>query len=182
LAERLTPFIEQIKRWEFDDEVKYIVWAVRREIEGAIVASLALRCAAGERLGPELLLWASRCCSYHKPREGDLEPADPERPVAWVEACVPLICRANPAMADWKGPDRLEQHVRSDLCPALQHVRHHDLDEFLRGANPADVSGLRGLLLHRRLMDVRDLWALYSPARARFASTDTHPACYRPSA
>jgi hypothetical protein len=162
LPERLTPFVEQVRRWEHQD-AEWLVWDVRGDIEGAIVASLALRCAAGEPLGPELLLWASRCWdSTDRPVSGDIIPTHTERPVSWIEACIPPLWQANQWRVKSMGADRLRMNIRYSLCPALQHVQQHDLDELLRGANPSAVSGLRSLLHHRPFMDLRDLGAVLS--------------------
>lgn len=160
LPDRLAPFVEQIRKWDFH-EAESVVREARQEVEGAILASLALRCAAGEPVGRELLSWASRFCIYFKPADGDLAPAQPDRPVSWIEACIPPLWRANPARIKSNGPDRLKIHLRWDLRPAFRRLQRHDLDAILRGgANATEVSALQRLLDCRPLADVRDLSAV----------------------
>src|SRR4051794_7963336 len=92
LIGRVGRFIGEVARYE-SDEAEWLVADARREILGAIVAGLALRCSAGEATGAELLRWASRLCLYHGPGVDDLVPADPARPVCWVEACLQPLFR-----------------------------------------------------------------------------------------
>src|SRR5436309_1840920 len=52
LTDRVARFIDVIRRFDFDDEARWILSEVREEILGAIVAGLALRCSDGEQVGP----------------------------------------------------------------------------------------------------------------------------------
>jgi hypothetical protein len=156
LIGQLSPLLNEIQRWDRDD-TEDIVREAREEIEGSILAILALRCGAGEPDGPELLRWASRRCDPEHPLNRDLEPVHPERPVSWIEACVPPLFLANIGFAEWAGNDRLDTYLRVRLEPALRRLREHDLDEFLSGANPSHVAALQRLLLVCPPSDIRDL-------------------------
>jgi hypothetical protein len=173
LIARLTPYLPEIQRWE-RDETEDIVREVREEIEDVILAILALRCAAGEPAGAELLYWASLRCDPYYPAEADLNPALPNRPVCWIEACLPSLFQANIDFAEWAGRDRCMGFIQWRLEPALRLLNEHSLDESLQGVDSLHVSALQRLIRICPPRDVRDLdLALAGAGEVRLARWGT---------
>jgi hypothetical protein len=167
LIGRLTPFLKEIREWEWH-EAEDLVKEARRGIQSAIMAILALRCATGERVGAELLHWASvRCDPYHL-ADGNLYPVRANRPISWIEACVPQLFEANMDFAEWAGMDRATGFIQRGLEDGERLFNEHALDDFLHGVNPAHLPALQRLIRVCGLRDVQDL----EPA---FTGTDEVP-------